>query len=643
MPTPRPPRRAYPWHVIVPVAVYLVLVLGGITQSSIGITSLREDPRNPSGTMLGDAQAIRSDEWLSVTPVVLGVMATGSTGDLNPLAAEQQFMAILPSGPVSSVVLFDGTVLRLGPWLPDAMLLAARWWLPLLLLVLATPAYFRLITGSRRVGYLATALIALAPAAAWWSLAPVWILGFAMAGAVALQLTARAAVESRIRASLGWGAVAALMLARVPMGYQPWSIILVTAVVLVAVVSAVASSDRRGRASAAIAATGLATIALFLGIVIESREALAAVVGTVYPGQRISSGAPQPFQEIFGATALAPLSGSMQMIGTNASEISSGLSVCFVWAIILLASPVAFHRAGHRAAVVTMLAVSACWFAWATIDFGVVGSHLPLVNLVPPGRAADVVGFLAVILLCLVLPAAGTCNGWRFSAMTAATCAAVAAYAGSLLRAQNLPEISAAAVWTSSLVVGLVVLFGTRRPQGRVGYLLAGVGALLLVWDVNPVLVGLGDLRGTPVADQMLEQGQDARDDGSVWASDAVEVDSLFMATGVPSLSGRQLAGPDKQAWRQLDTKGTDEDLWNRAAFVWFVWNDSPTVALANPQPDVVQVVGSPCAVADRMPELTRVVASHPLADSCLAEVGTFPWAGVPRYIYAVDRSHLKG
>ena len=43
------------------------------------------------------------------------------------------------------------------------------------------------------------------------------------------------------------------------------------------------------------------------------------------------------------------------------------------------------------------------------------------------------------------------------------------------------------------------------------------------------------------------------------------------------------------------------------------------------------------------MPELTRVVASHPLADSCLAEVGTFPWAGVPRYIYAVDRSHLKG
>ena len=561
MPTPRPPWRAYPWHVIVPVAVYLVLVLAGITQSSIGIASMREDPADPSGTMIGDARSIRSDEWLSVTPVVLGVMATGSTEDLNPLAAEQQFMAILPSGPVSSVVLFDGAVLRLGPWLPDAMLLAARWWLPLLLLILATPSYFSLITGSRRVGYLATALIAFAPATAWWSIAPVWILGFAMAGAAALQLAVRAAVESRIRASLGWGALAALMLARAPMGYQPWSIILVTAVVLVAAVGAVASSAPRRAAIAAIAATGLATIVLFLGIVIESRGTLKAVVDTVYPGQRVSSGAPQPFQEIFGATALGPLSESMQMVGTNASEISSGLAVCFVWAILLLVRPGAFHSAGHRAAVSTMLVVSACWCAWATVDFGAFGSHLPLVNLVPPSRAADVLGFLAVILLCLVLPAAGTFNGWRFAAMTAGTCAAVAAYAGSLVRTQNLPEISLAAVWTSSLVVGLVVLVVTRWPQRKSGYVLAGACALVLVWDVNPVLVGLGDLRGTPVANQMLGWGEDARDDGSVWASDSVEVDSLFMATGVPSMSGRQLAGPDKQAWRRLRSEPDGRDV----------------------------------------------------------------------------------
>jgi hypothetical protein len=284
-----------------------------------------------------------------------------------------------------------------------------------------------------------------------------------------------------------------------------------------------------------------------------------------------------------------------------------------------------------------LLALSAFWFAWATVDFGTVGSHIPLVNLVPPGRSADVLGFLAVILVCLVLPAAGTLNGWRFAAITGAACAAVAAYAGSLVRTQNVPEISLTAVWASSLVVGLVVLVVTRWPQRRSGYVLASVCAFVLVWDVNPVLVGLGDLRGTPVANEMLGWGEDARDDGSVWAADAVEIDSLFMATGVPSMSGRQLAGPDKTAWRQLDPKGTDETLWNRAAFVWFGWTDSPTLTVENPRPDVVRVVGSPCAVADKMPELTRVVASAPLSGDCLTEVDTFSWAGVPRYVYAVD------
>ncbi len=77
--------------------------------------------------------------------------------------------------------------------------------------------------------------------------------------------------------------------------------------------------------------------------------------------------------------------------------------------------------------------------------------------------------------------------------------------------------------------------------------------------------------------------------------------------------------------------------MWNRAAFVWFGWTDSPTLTVENPRPDVVRVVGSPCAVADKMPGATPVVASAPLSGDCLTEVDTFSWAGVPRYVYAVD------
>jgi hypothetical protein len=625
--------------VIIPVAAYVVLVLGGVTQSSIGIDSLRADPAHPTGTMIGEARAIRSDEWLTSMPVTLGVTATGSSEYFNPLAAPQQFLTSLPSGPVSSVVLFDGTALQLGPWLPDAMLVSARYWLPWLLLVLATPAFFQSLTGSRRVGYLATALIAFAPVTAWWSYTPVGILGFAIAGAVALQRCAAAAVESRRGAAVGWGLLSAVILARTPLGYQPWAIVLVTSVLLVAVVGIVVPSERRRRAMAAVAATGLATILLVLGILIENRDALAAVTDTVFPGRRVTTGGPQPFQEIFGATGLGPLNDTMPIAGTNASEISSAFAVCFVWAILLLAHGVTFRDAGHRAAVIALSAVSAFWFAWATVDFGGLGTHIPLANMVPASRAADILGLLGIVLLCLVLPAAAQRNGWLFSAMTAGACAAVVGYAGSLLRTQNLPEISINDVWISTLLVALVVLVVTRWPHGSPGYVLAGVCAFLLVWDVNPVLIGLGDLRGTPVASQMLGVGKTAREDGSVWVSDNAAVDSLLMATGVPSLSGRQIAGPDKDAWQQLDPNPADEALWNRGgAYVWFEWTDSPTVTLDNPGADIIHVVASPCTVAERMPDVTRIVASHRLSDDCLTKVSTFVWGGAPHFVYAVDR-----
>jgi len=174
------------WSVTGPIVLYAILVLAGVTQSSIGISGLREDPAHPSGHMIGRAVRIRSDEYLTSTPLSIGVTATGSTADLNPLTAPEGFFTMLPSGPVSSVVLFDGTILRLGTFVPDQMLIAARWWFPFLLLALGAPAFFKTLTGSRNVGFFAAALIIFSPASAWWSFSLVGMLGFTIAGAAAI-------------------------------------------------------------------------------------------------------------------------------------------------------------------------------------------------------------------------------------------------------------------------------------------------------------------------------------------------------------------------------------------------------------------------------------------------------------------------
>lgn len=629
--------RPYPWHVIVPVIVYLALSVAGVTQSSIGADVLREDPTDPAGVMIGSALTIRSDEFLTSTPIDIGVTATGSTATLNPLAESQAFFTQLPSGPVSSLVLFDGTALRAGTFLPDQMLVAARWWLPFLLLVLAAPAFFRAVTGSRYIGYLAAALILFSPSTAWWSFTQVEILGFALAGALGLLRAVDAWVAERRWRALGWGALAALLLARTPLYYQPWAIVLVSAVVLVAVVVAVVPAPARRRRVVAVAGVGTATAALLGAIVVENLDAISASMATLYPGERVATGGPNGFQEIFGGTNLGRLETYTTFTGTSASEISSSFAVVGVWAVLLIAHRLTYRDQAHRAAVWVLASVTAFWFAWTTVEFGALGTHIPLANLVPAGRAADILGYLCVLLLCLVLPGLPDRTGLGFSLLSAVVTAGAAANAGSLLRSQNIPEMSIRWIWGCALLLAVTVFVITYRPRRPAGYVLAGGLAFLLVWTVNPVIVGLGDLRGTPVADQMLDEGKAARAEGDVWATDAYATDSLLIATGVPSLSGRQMSGPRTEAWEALDPDGLYETEWNRGgSYVWVVWTDEDTLTMSNPSPDVILVSTSPCVLAERSPDLSQVVSSRELDASCLVEERTFDWGGATRWVYSV-------
>lgn len=633
------------WTIAV-VAVYVVLVLGGITQSSIGIPGLRADADHEIGTQVGGAVGIRSDEYLTSTPLLLGVEATGEADDLNPLTAPQGFLSQIPVGPVSTVVLADGAVQRLGPWLPDAMLLAARWWLPFLLIALGMPSLFASLTGSRTAGMLVAVACVAAPASAWWSWTPVSILGFTSAGAAAMlraadaadtAAAARAAGEAVGRRRLrvvGWGALAALLLARTPLHYQPWSIVLALSVLATVVASLLARADRR-RALLTLAGVGGAALVLAAAVVVENLASVRATMGTVYPGARSSAGGPNPVPDLFGATSLADLK-NLEVVGSNASEISSGYAVAAVWALLLLVAGVVFRDRVHRVATMVMLACTSFWFVWSMVDFG--SLHLPLVSMVPPNRSGDVVGYLGVLLLGLVLPGLVR-TSWRLALASAATVALLAAWAGSLLRAGVLPGLGVASIWLSSAVLGVVVLLVTRWPRRPIGYAVGVLGAAALVATVNPVLVGTAELRAGAPAQAMLEAGAQARAAGEVWATDDPFVDALLTATGVPSLSGRQLSGPDVDGWRALDPGEEHRDVWNRGgSFVRFAWTDDETLTFANPTADVILVTGSPCALAEREPGLSTVVSSTPLDGGCLAEAPSFEWGGITRHVYTIRR-----
>jgi hypothetical protein len=625
------------WPVIAPVLVYLLLSLSGSSYSSIGIDQLRQTPGEHAGIMLGTPLSVRSDEWATSTPALLRVMATGSTDDLNPLTADDQFLHSLPAGPVSAVVVLDRWVLQLGPWLPDQVLYSAALWFPMLLLALGAPAWFARVTGSPRIGWLAVALLVLSPLTVWWSFGPVATLGPLFAGCAALLRSYDAAVSRRFLAAIAWGVATALLLSRTVYGYQPWSVVLGSAVLGATVAYLLVPRAGRRPAFAVLGGAGAATLATLAAVVLENRATLTTLTGTVYPGQRRAEGFPSPLQDIFAAPVLGVLRDDPVITASNASEVSSSFGFTLVWAALLMAAVWRPAPRPHRAAILVLGAVTAAWFAWSTLSLGDLAGAIPLLSMVPQARAADVVGMLGVVVVCLVLPVLPDLGGRRVAVVSALATGAMTAYAGSLLRLASVPTLTLAEIYVASAVVAAAVLAITLRPRRPYGYVVAVAGATLLVWNVNPFLVGLGDLRGSASADALIGEADEVRASGEVWASDAYAVDSLLTASGVPSLSGRQMAGPDREAWGDL-APGVDESVWNRGgAFVWFQWRQEPGVEISNPSADVILLQASPCTVAERLPALRTIVASRELDAPCLKKIRSFDWGDGSRIVYAVS------
>jgi len=620
---------------IVPVVLYLLLVLLGLTNSSIGVSGLREDPSHPVGVQIGQSQAVRSDEYTTESPIWLGEIARDGQSALNPLTVSNDFFAQLPSGPASSIVFLDGTLLSAS--LPDAMLFAAKWWLPTLLLFLGLPVWFRQITGQLRWGYLAAVLVFVAPASMWWSGRPVNTLGFVAAGCALAIFGARAIGKHRWWQAAAAIVVAGILLARLPTYYQPLAIVIGVPVIVATGVYLMAQPWARRTRAIALGAISLSALAWTGAIFWESREAVAAGLSTVYPGDRQSTGEALEIGRVLGATNLGWLESVGRTGATFETELATSFNVLF--AVVVLLFIASRWRGGvmQAAAFIPMVAFTAFWLSWCTIDWGSLGAGIPIVNRVPNFRAAQGAGFLATIVFCLFMAQWRPPRRLAVPLVAAAAAGLLSGYAGSSLRLHFLPDLTTVMIWTSAIITGLVVFLLAWKPTKWYSLVVAGAAAAAMTFAVSPVLFGVGDLRTSATAEKFLAWGAASRDESTVWASDSGFVDALMLSTATPSLSSRQQIGPNAEAWERLDPTREHEHMWNRGGLhIQFAWSDSEALEWQQPSPDILTIVGSPCAVAERLPELQHISSTRALNVPCATLIDTVSWSGIEHYVYEV-------
>ncbi|MBW9094606.1 hypothetical protein JNB62_12995 [Microbacterium jejuense] len=624
----------------VPTLLYLSLILLGATTSNIGISALREDPQHPLGFHLGGYQSVRADEFGTGSPIWLGQITRHGDSAVLPLSASGDLFAQLPTGPVSDLVFFESTLFHLAPLVPAEMLFALKWWLPSYLLFLGVPVLFRAISGQLRWGYLAAVVVAASPATAWWSGIPVNTMGFVAAGCALAVHGSRALSSRRWLVSACAFVVAGILLARTPTYYQPTAIVVGLPIVLAtAVVILTDRSPLRARiaAIAAVTASGLAwTAALFW----ESRDAIAAGLSTVYPGLRQSGGQALDPGFVFGATNLGWLRFQTVGASSNQSEVTTSYLALAAAVIVVLLTGRLRGGARSRWVVLAVLVPTLFWAAWALVSWGEWSAAIPLINRVPANRAAMGVGYLAVVAFCITLSLyRGTTPGQRLvtGAASGVSVAALSVWGGiSLLTSGLISELAPWMVALSAVVSGLVVFVLVYWPGRAWSMLAGGAAAVAVTITAQPLTLGLGDLRESPSAQQLLSWGETSRHDGTLWAADSAEMVSLMTATAVPSLSYRQQIGPNSERWELLDPTRAHESMWNRGGtHIEFDWADSG-IDFEQPFADTVVVRASPCVVQERIAELRHVVSIRPLDASCLVAAGRLTWSGRTQYVYDV-------
>jgi hypothetical protein len=644
------------------VLVYLLLVIGGVTTSSLGYPAVRQDPADPAGTTIGDPRGIRSDEFGVDTPLVLGIGASGSDAVEFPLSETSDLVSGIPaSGDVfASIVDFDSAVLRLGDVLPVESLFAARWWFPWLLLFTALPVWLRRVGANAPMSWFATALVAASPSVAWWSHYPVRVLAAAVAGCVLGMAAADAYRRGRRVLGTAEAAVAGLLLSRLATWYVPWSITLAAPLIVATLCWLVVDQERRRGGLVAVGVAAFVAVVLLAGVYWQNWEGLRASMATAYPGQRRSTGSALALAQVFGAPGQGYFQLGREVTALNVSELSASFTFCAVWALVLaVAVPHATAAVRSRAAagspgrhfprlprlstdpeswVIGVLAVAVgVELVWCMVSLGSLGAAVPVLNRVPAGRAAATVGMVAVLLVSLMLSRRGRSEGWRVPLLAAGASAGVTAYGVSDLQ-RFAPPIGAPLILLVSAAVFLIVLTVTHSPDrwrwAAVGAALATLG----VAAVNPIQIGLGDLRDSDSAQQMLEAGDRARDEGTFWATDGADTDILLIATGVPTVSGVQISGPDRAAWKRLDPAGRYEGAWNRGgSSVEMTWTDGGSPVISTGAPDQIVVAVDPCDLVDRGFELDHILSRTPLENECLTPDGELEWAGSVRYVYATD------
>ena len=632
---------------------FVTLVALGVNGSSMELlerTPLGKSVMETEGVdgRLFKLRPVRGDEWAILMPNVLAQLSHEPRFPIvnRNLGLEGQNMGVV--GMTGVPIAQPAAVARPATWgyffLPLRQAISWHWNFPFFACLVGVWLLLNAFgPASKGFNLALAASFTLAPYAAAWSNWPLHAVAFPVGLLITLFALLRATsapMAALLGAALGW-----LLAAWTLVLYPPWQASIGTLSLLIVVGYVL---DRRRDCQAGVPqALGVLVSIVVVGLILgswwsDTREAIAQVSATVYPGQRstLQGGDGGFFWFLRGFTNAETIS-----FGTGPWSNESEISAYFLlpWVLLWLAVWHGLRHHAQRWTIGACLLFVVFWLCYYFIGFPVWLSKLTLWGRVPFGRADLSLGLACTLMLALVLsgPTGAqtkmTANaGMR---LTPLPVAGLIALASGALVAYGLVYMPREVFSRNSLVYQAAITLSAVAMtwwmlRGRAA---ASVGLLLLLCLVsvagfNPIAIAPSSvgLSSPAKAFSQADPNEPSKAARTLFVGAGVSALQLG-ALGVPIVNGI-LYYPHRTLWK---SRGLSEAEWstvNRYQHLNFVLANlptGPTYVVKAPLMDQVSVAVDPRRFDFSLTGAEQVVAvlddgGRSLYDnSGLTEIGT--------------------
>ncbi len=635
------------WFPALLLLVFLLLVFLGISGSSTGVwwSFLGSGP-DPS-LLLGSPRAIRSDEWLVQSSWIVSQSQQGFPllNGTFPGGMDASVQNDLPVWDWST--LFRPHVIGFLV-LPLDQGMAVRWWLPGLSLIAAAYLFLITLLPRRPISCAALAVVFyLSPLVQWWFLpTTIWPPTWAFLAMAAMIWTLRDPRRwVRIAFAAGTGYLAVTMVLTI---YAPFIVpsVVVFAVFAVGVFVQESRREALGLRAAALRLVPLVIAGVGAGVVVAlwvltRRSTITALLGTVYPGQRLEATGQLDFAGLIALFA-GPFDESLTAgaggaLGPNSSEAATPLLIGLFLLIPLAWIVVTDWRTNRYLhwTMIACLATTALVLTFLLIPGWNFLAHLILIDRTTVPRIRMALAILAVVAVALLirrLDRRDIALPWGVTWGATGVAAGSLILVWAILRSTSDPGLVSSTHWRLlALLFVLAVLLLCRR-QVTVAVLCMLIVAFAVGGRVNPLYRGVFALPDTEIG--MKVNQVNSADPGNWVGIGGFAPTALLVQSGVRAYNGVQTYPPELM-WQQIDPTGQYRNDWNRLANVsWApgVGEPVPTV----PVRDQIVVSFDSCSSFART-NVKYVLTDKPLEQACLSPVAEVPEGPSEFFVYQVQ------